>query len=339
MYSDDLFLDGLTPRVVDDEARDKSSQVEATIEAIAEGSEVVLGILAVLQGVEGAGQAGLEVAEHGVDPLELRQVTRLERADHHRHVHTAGIGDCGEAAQTVAENRGLRRQACLGPLTDRFAREAADQVELQVSRVASVIDGDSGHERHLVLGAPSGFAAGALAAEVGIVKLHDAAELMGVVLRGHGAIDLLMQEPGGVVALTQLALQGQRRQPGLGLADEVDREEPGAQRQLGVLHQAARRQRSLMPAAIALEQLAAAVPDDIVLSRVAPRAPKSARPSRSLDRLGAPRFGPKAAKEFGDGHAVLKLDAVEVLRARSVFKVRPRYDLTGSQGEPAEARF
>jgi len=51
MCSDDLFLDGFTPRDVDDETRDKPAQVEATIEAIAEDRQLMLGVLAVLQGV------------------------------------------------------------------------------------------------------------------------------------------------------------------------------------------------------------------------------------------------------------------------------------------------
>jgi len=106
-----------------------------------------------------------------------------------------------------------------------------------------------------------------------------------------------------------------------------------------VLHQAARRQRGLVPAAIALEQLASAMPGDIVVCRVPTRAPKSAGPTGGFDRLGALRLGSKSAKEFRDGHAGLKLDLVEVHRARSVREVRLRYDLTSSQGEPAEAGF
>jgi hypothetical protein len=43
-----------------------------------EGGQEDPAILAVLQRVERAGQCGLEVAQHGVDPLELGQVHRLK---------------------------------------------------------------------------------------------------------------------------------------------------------------------------------------------------------------------------------------------------------------------
>jgi len=94
-----------------------------------------------------------------------------------------------------------------------------------------------------------------------------------------------------------------------------------------------------LSATTALEQLAGAVPYDIVHSRVAALAPKSARPKHSSDRLGALRLSSNATKELRNGHAGLKLDLVEVHRARSVWEVRQRYELTGAQGEPAEAGF
>jgi len=94
-----------------------------------------------------------------------------------------------------------------------------------------------------------------------------------------------------------------------------------------------------VPATTALKQLAGAVPYDIVHSRVAARAPKSASPTRSLDGLSALRLSSNATKELRNGHAGLKLDLIQVHRARSVREVRQRYELTGAQGEPAEAGF
>jgi len=48
------------------------------VEPIGEGAEVGLDVLAVLQRFEGARHHGLEVAQHGFDPLELGQ----ERSDY-----------------------------------------------------------------------------------------------------------------------------------------------------------------------------------------------------------------------------------------------------------------
>ena len=125
--------------------------------------------------------------------------------------------------------------------------------------MAVLVERDGGHERHLVLGATARLAARALTTEVGVIDLDLTTEAMCAVLPGHGATYLLVQQPGRGVAHPDLALERQSRQPGLGLADEVDREEPVCQRQFGVHHQTVSAQRGLMPTAIALEKLACTV--------------------------------------------------------------------------------
>jgi len=206
MCPDVLFLNGFEPRDLDDETRDKPAQIEPAMKPIAEGGEV-RGVLAVAHGVKNAGQGELEVAEYGVDCALSR----------------------GLSARTTTVR-------CAQPASVTAAKQPRPSLRtvVQVPRVASVIDRDSGHERHLVLGAASGIAAGALATEVGIVELHNAAELMGALWPGHGKVELLMHKPSGRVSHSHLVLEGQRRQPGLDLANNVDREEPGAGFQLGV---------------------------------------------------------------------------------------------------------
>ena len=55
----------------DDEAVDKALKIEPAVEALGEGAQVLLGALAVVQRMERASQRGLELAQDGVDPLEL----------------------------------------------------------------------------------------------------------------------------------------------------------------------------------------------------------------------------------------------------------------------------
>ena len=311
MRPDRLFLDGLRPHDIDDETCDQTPQIEAAVEPVGKACQVVLGVLAVLQGVVRPGQGSLEVAQHGVDPLEAGQVTRLEAADDHRKVKAAGVGHRTEAAQPIAVHTGAGQQIGLGPLADRFRSEASDHIELDVHRMPVIIDRDSSDKGSLVLRAATDLPACALATEVGVIELHGAAELMGGILRGHGAVDLLMQQPSSGIAHAKLAHERQGRQTGLGLTDEVYGQEPGRQWQLGVRHEAAGGQRGLMPATIALEELASPVADHIVITAGAARAAKPLRPTRSLDRLSALRLGAKAAKEFRDRHAVLELNLVE----------------------------
>ena len=99
--SDHFFRHRLTPHHIGDEGRHQTAQVEAPVEPVGEGSQVGLAVLAVLQRVKRAGQRGLEVAQHGVDPLELGQVLRLEGAHHPGQVDAAGVGDGGESALSL----------------------------------------------------------------------------------------------------------------------------------------------------------------------------------------------------------------------------------------------
>lgn len=126
----------------------------------------------------------------------------------------------------------------------------------------------------------------------------------------HGAVDLVVQQPGGGIAHAQVSLESQGRDAGLGLTDEVDGQKPGRQRQLGVLHQGASGQRGLKAAAAALVELAGALHHQIVLRAGALRAAKPLRPTRALERLGALRFGAEVAQKRRDRHAVLELDLV-----------------------------
>ena len=199
---------------------DQSAQVEAAIEAVGEGGEVALSVLAVVQRVERTGQSCLQIAQHFVDPLELWQVARLERAHHDGLVHAARVGNGDKAYQTIAADARLRRQSGFCPLADRVQREAAQQVEFEIHRVAVLVERDRSDKWNYLLRAATGLTAGALAAEVGIVKLDHSAESMGAVLPGHGAVDLLVQQPSSGVTHADLPFECQCRRTGLDRFDK-----------------------------------------------------------------------------------------------------------------------
>ena len=115
MRPDDRFFGWLAPRHIHDEVGDPYAQVEAAIEAVGEGGQVALGVLAVVQRVERASQGCLQIAQHRVDPLELRQVARLECAQHDGLVQAACVDHGGKATQAIAGHARLRLQAGLGP--------------------------------------------------------------------------------------------------------------------------------------------------------------------------------------------------------------------------------
>src|SRR3546814_16484812 len=54
------------------------AQVETAIESVAEGSEISRRVLSKVEGMVATGQTGLEIADHGVDQLELGDIHRSE---------------------------------------------------------------------------------------------------------------------------------------------------------------------------------------------------------------------------------------------------------------------
>jgi hypothetical protein len=92
---DHLFQHRLAPQYIGDEGRHQPAQVEASDEPVGEGGQVGLAIPSVGQRMEGVGQRCLQVAQHGVDPLELGQVLRLESS------HYMWCGDAAPVGDTV----------------------------------------------------------------------------------------------------------------------------------------------------------------------------------------------------------------------------------------------
>ena len=306
---DNVFTQRLGVCAVADQVGHHLAQIEAVVDAIAEGAEVLVGVLAELECPVRATDHGLEVAQHGVDPGELGQLARLALAHHHVRMRATGIDHTRKARQAVAAHVAAGQQVLARPIGDGLRGEAGNLVDLDEHWTAIVAGGHGCHDGHLV-GRSAPARAGFLATEVGVIELNQAAERGLAVMRAHRGHQLLMDQPGGAVRGADLAHERQGRQPGLGLADQVDRQNPDAQGQIGAVEQGARGQRGLVPAGAALEEFARAMADDLVLSGVAARAPKPLRPAVRHQRLGALGFGAVAVEELGQEHAVLELDSV-----------------------------
>jgi len=70
--------------------------------------------------VEGTAEAGLEVAQQGVDPPELRQVFGMLAAGDDSPVVAVGIGHGAEAGQAIGKDMAAWREVAFGPVRDRF---------------------------------------------------------------------------------------------------------------------------------------------------------------------------------------------------------------------------
>ncbi len=296
---------------IDHQLGDQVPQVNAPVEAVAKSSEVGAGVFCIVQRVISPGQAGFEIAQHGVDPLELRQVARLAAAGDMGGMGAAGLRHGAEAGQAVRQHFASGREMLERPVLDRRGGEPLDGRELDEQGAALRVHRHRRNEGDFVLRAASDLAPGALAAQVGVVKLDEAAQRVALLALGHRVHQFVMEHPGGRIAHAELTMQRQAGQTRLGLAAQVDRQEPGRQGQLGALKQAACSQRGLMAADAALIQQVLSAAHRAVVSAGADRAMKAVGPSHLCHRLGTLRLGAKTALKFRQRHAVLKLDSVD----------------------------
>jgi hypothetical protein len=79
-------------------------QIEAPIETVAEGTQIAIRILVKAQGMERAVEAGLQVAEHRVDPSELRQLLGMSPFDDDRLMNAADLSHSKESGQAVGNH-------------------------------------------------------------------------------------------------------------------------------------------------------------------------------------------------------------------------------------------
>ena len=90
-----------------DELRNQPAEVEAMVEPVREGAEVLVGVHAELEGLVRTGDRGLEVTEHRIDPVECRQPAWLAPSRDNVRMRTARIEDAREAVQPVAQDAAL----------------------------------------------------------------------------------------------------------------------------------------------------------------------------------------------------------------------------------------
>ena len=78
-------------------------------------------------GSVGPHEGGFDIAQRGIDPFESRGASRLFAASGlHRAVQTSGLGDSGEACQTVGDDIGAGVEGGACELSDRKAAEGFD---------------------------------------------------------------------------------------------------------------------------------------------------------------------------------------------------------------------
>ena len=118
-----------------------------------------------------------------------------------------------------------------------------------------------------------------------------------------------MQQPGRVVFHAKVAAEFQRGDASLGLADQIEAQEPSSERQLGCLHDRAGRERCLMAAAAALIALEPPAVDEPMLMAIAAGTAEPIRPTSLLQGRLTFRLGAVEPLEAWQRGAFLELDA------------------------------
>ncbi len=292
------------------ESWNEVGQAVPAIEAVFEFGEIALCVFWP-EGVIAAAQGRLQVAEHGIDPVELRLLHRGAAAPaDHDPMPASGTGDAVEALQPVGNHLAAGRQVLAGPVGNVRLPETLDHVQLDALGVAFFAGLHRGYERGLAVGPAAPLAPAPLAAQIGIVQLHPAAKTPASGTLGHHLHQLVLDAPGGIVGNPQLAVQLHRRDPLLGLGQQVDRLEPEGQRQLAGLEDGPGDDRGLPAAAVALAQLAGVQETAPVVAAV--RAHEAVRPAQPEQCVMALVLVSVMFEKFVETEAFLELDRISL---------------------------
>lgn len=285
-------------------------EIEPAIKPVGKSSQILLSILCKSKAVVAATQAGFEITQHRVDPLQLRDILGLASRDNGAVMGAAGLRHRIKTSQPVRIDDAARSQTLARPLCDGFELESTHQTELDAHGVTFIRERDSSYKGDLVFRATPDLATHALASQISIVDLDFSTERIAGLPLGHGLHQFVMHQPCRWVAHPQMALERECRDARFGLTDEIDCQKPGHQRQFGALKNGARNQRGLMPTGIALEDFVGTMAQDAVCSAPALGAAKTIRPARTLQGLRAKRLSAEKVQELRQRQAGLELNAI-----------------------------
>ncbi len=162
----------------------------------------------------GALQAVFDVAEDGVEPLELRDGhAAIAATGDNGLVLEPGAGDACKTGEAIGPHDGVRVEVALGEALDLGFTKPGDFAGAQADRVAAVVAGQGGDERHLVRRAAPRLGPVVLAAPVGVVDLNDTAKGGVIVTFFHDLQQFVLDPPRGQIGDPQMTLELQGRDP------------------------------------------------------------------------------------------------------------------------------
>ena len=108
----------------DEQARMQRAEVESAVKTVGEGGQISCRVFSEVERMVAAGQTSFEIAEHGVDPMELGQVSWFSSGHDGGLMRAPSRGDSAKAGQSIGKHRTSRGQARSGPVFNRLEAEA-----------------------------------------------------------------------------------------------------------------------------------------------------------------------------------------------------------------------
>ena len=286
---------------------DHSIELESPIESIGKFAQVPPQMLPMNRMV-GPMNRIFDVAEHGVDPGEGLDLHAGRAATGDNAPVRTGLDDRPEALQSVGSHFSIRRQVLTRPPVNRVAAKALQRRHPHGQRPTIRAARHGGDKRRLTGRTATALATHSLAAPEGIIDLDRAGQGLGIVALAHRLHQLVLDQPGGLVGHPEVTRQRQRRESGLALREQENRQKPSGQRQFGLLEQRSRRQRGLVMAAMALKHLSRLQFAEGGIATL--RAAEALRPTQLEQRLAAGVFRSVFFEKLRQTEPFLKLNRI-----------------------------
>jgi hypothetical protein len=145
--------------------------VKTVVEAISHGGEITLRIFPKLKGKVSTGKACFEIAQHGIDPPELGQISGFAATGDDHRMRTPSIGYPVETREAIGQDLTFCIQSTACPAFYGRTGKPLDRSKSRVDGMTLRIDQDRSDKGHFVLGAPSRLAAGVFSSQIGIIGL------------------------------------------------------------------------------------------------------------------------------------------------------------------------
>ena len=286
-------------------------ELKAPVESILGLSEIAMRVLVEIKRMVGAIDGRLEVAQYRVDGAKLWvSGGRNPTAYNMTLVNVCALGEYPKRLQAVRYDVRARADGLAGPAFDRFTGEW-DARQLHVDRMMAIVAGlHRHHKRHLVFRSASAATARMLSPKIRIVDFHAPFQNAPAFPLRHHLHQLVLDQPRRRIAHPNVTHQLQRRDIVLALAEQVHRQKPAAQGQLGAGKDGPAGQRCLLATSTALIVRPPRTHHPAVAPTLAARAAKPGGPARFLKGRVALLIGSELFHKLCQRKPGLKLDTI-----------------------------